>query len=363
MEEQKNNRMANEKDLNYLIALQYTGGDEKSAREMVEGKYRDLYVIKGTFKSSSLSGAILLFYNIKNLKLIDSFVYVTTSPLPHNLDPQTKWWEFERVLVDIAQTGDHDDILMRTLREGIVRSFTRTFIADLNRFLESKDEISLNRLIQKVIQDALGLQRLIMNVIATNTTSLEVELKSIITRKLEIQSLEKQKCETDGQVTLGKQASGQVAQTKAPKVGVDGIKLILEGSFILSPIKGKDINKLQVGDRVRINIVDKNPKAIPIAKAFNAYDEQNKKFLPVDVRIRQIERIEGKGIEAYALLAKGILVHLFEEEENIKVAMDPNYVWQSEEEERTSINIFAIIIILSIFAILIGIAIALLKLL
>lgn len=359
MEEQKNKTASDGRDINYAIALYYTGGDEQCAREMLEGKYRDLYILKATFQSSSLSGAVLLFYNIKHLKLVDISAYVTSSVMSPAPDPASLWWEFEKNISRLIRGGEQDHILVRTLRDGIARSFTKSFIADLNRFLENEDEISLNRLVQKVVQDALGLQRMEMKVVAANTTSLEMEQKSITTRKIDPQNLETKKLDAAGQVRPLEETSNR----NVPRVGVDGVKLILRSSFILSPIKGKDITKLQVGDRVRINIIDKNPKAVAVAKAFNAYDEQNQKFLPVNARIRQIEKVEGKGIEAYALLAKGIFAHIIEEEENIKVAMDPNYVWQSEEEEKSPVNVTGMIVIMLIIAICTAVVIALIKLL
>jgi uncharacterized OB-fold protein len=249
--------------------------------------------------------------------------------------------------------------LLRTLRDGISRSFTKSFIADLNRFLENEDEISLHRIVQKVVQDALGLQRVEMKVVAEHTTSLEMELKSLTTRKIDPHNLETQKLDAAGQVRPLEEKPAR----NVPQVGVDGVKLILKASFILSPIKGKDITKLQVGDRVRLNIIDKNPKAVGVAKAFNAYDEANQKFLPINARIRQIEKVEGKGTEVYALLAKGILAHIIEEEENIKVAMDPNYVWQSEEEEKAPVNMTGLIVVMIIIAICTAVVIALIKLL
>lgn len=359
MEEQKDKATSEGKDVNYAIALYYTGGDEQCAREMLEGKYCDLYILKASFQSSSLSGALLLFYNIKHMKLVDMSAYVTSGVMSPAPDPSVLWWEFEKAVSKLIREGEQDHILVRTLRDGVARSFTKAFIADLNRFLENEDDISLNRLIQKVVQDALGLQRMEMKVVATNTTSLEVELKSITTRKINLKNLETQKLNAAGQV----KPLEEIPKNNVPQVGVDGVKLILRSSFILSPIKGKDITRLQVGDRVRINIIDKNPKAVAVAKAFNAYDEQNNKFLPVNARIRQIEKRDGKGIEAYALLAKGILAHIIEEEENIKVAMDPNYVWQSEEEEKSPVNVTGLIVMMIIIAICIAVVIALIKLL
>ncbi len=347
------------RDISFNIALFYTGGDADKAKEMVEGKYRDLHIITSTFVASSLSGAFILFYNIKHLKLVDSYNYITPGTPPKNLDPEGNWWDFEKRLVLLARSGEHDEILGKTLRDGFLRAFSLTFITDLNKFLENDDDISLNRLIQKVVQDSLGLQRLEMRVFSFNTTSLEMELKAVTTRKLDKHALETQKMDAAGRVQTIEEKPGR----KIPKVGEDGVKLILGCSFILSPIKGKDVTKLQVGDRIRINIVDKSPRAIGVARAFNAYDEQNGKFQPVNARIKQVEKLEGKGVEVYALLARGILARIVEEEDNIKVAMDPNYVWQGEEDVQTKANMAGLLIVLLIIAICTAVVIAVIKLL
>jgi hypothetical protein len=350
---------AEDPDYRTSIALFYTGGDVQKAGEMLDGTYRDIHALKAYFTSATLSGAFIIFYNIKHLKLVDSFVHVTSGVAGKNPDPGLSWWEFEKAVNNAVRNEEHDDILGRTLRDGITRSFSIGFITDLNKYLENEDDISLNRLLQKVVQDSLGLQRVEMKVLAESTTSLDVEIKSLTTRKLDRQTLETQKMNAAGQVRA---IEGEAA-SNVPREGVDGVKLILKASFILSPIKGKDVAKLQVGDRIRINLVDRNPRAVSVAKAFNAYDEQNNKFLPVNARIKQIEKIEGNGTEIYALLAKGVLARIVEEEDNIKVAMDPNYVWQVEENAESKANIAGLMVVLLIIAICTAVVIALIKLL
>ncbi len=346
-------------DLIRSIALFYAGGDESRAREMIEGKYRDLYVIKSVFKSASLSGALVIFYNCKHLKIVDTYPFITPGLLLRELTPDLNCWEFEKMVVDCVRSGEQDDILGRTIRDGIYRAFTMTLITDLNRALENEDDISINRLIRKIVLDSLGVQRIEIKVLFDYTTSLEMELKSLTTRKLDRNTLDTQKMDSAGQV----RAVGDTTPSNVPKVGVDGVKMIINCGFILSPIKGKDINKLQPGDRIRISIIETSPKAQSVAKAFNAFDEQTKKFSPINARIKQIEKSERKGIEVYAVLAKGVIARISEEEDNIKVAMDPNYVWQAEEEPESRVNIAGLMVVMLIIAICTAVVIAVIKLL
>jgi hypothetical protein len=326
---------------------------------MMEGKYRDLYVIKSTFKSASLSGAIIIFYNCKHLKIVDSYPFITPGLLPRDLTPDKNCWEFERMVVDCVRSGEQDDILGRTMRDGIYRAFSMTLITDLNRALENEDDISINRLIRKIVLDSLGVQRIEMNVLFDYTTSLEMELKSLTTRKLDRNTLETRKLDSAGHV----RAVEVNTDSNVPKVGVDGVKMIINCGFILSPIKGKDINKLQPGDRIRISIIDTSPRAQSVAKACNAFDEKTKKFSPINARIKQIEKVDGRGIEVYAVMAKGVIARITEEEENIKVAMDPNYVWQAEEEPESKVSMAGLMVVMLIIAICTAVVIALIKLL
>jgi hypothetical protein len=183
-----------------------------------------------------------------------------------------------------------------------------------------------------------------------------MELNSTSTRKLDKQTIE------------GQQEAAQAAQTEAvqqqpkePQAGLDGVKLIINCSLILSPIKGKEISRLAAGDRIRINIVDSNPKAVTVAEAFGAYREG--KFSPISGRVKSIEMVPDSGYIIYVVIAKGVLGKIVEEEDNIKVAMDPSYYVESAGEEEAKSNLPVIMVVLTAIAIAIIVILALLKVL
>jgi hypothetical protein len=70
-------------------------------------------------------------------------------------------------------------------------------------------------------------------------------------------------------------------------------------------------------------MIETTNQTIQIARAFKAYDEENKKVNPVPGRVISIKYIDGMGYKIYAIIAKGVLANIIEEETNIKVGLDP----------------------------------------
>lgn len=152
--------------------------------------------------------------------------------------------------------------------------------------------------------------------------------------------------------------SKQVVKVEKIEDNIEGkeIKLMLNGALILSPIRGKEIGKLVLGDRIMISIIDKNPRAIDVAKAFGAYDSEGN-IKPIPGRIVSIKRDEY--LHLMAIVAKGIYMKIVEEEDNIKVAMDPAHYNQGGkiDTEDGAHNRTMMIILAVVFTVLVGIII------
>ncbi len=154
-------------------------------------------------------------------------------------------------------------------------------------------------------------------------------------------------------------AKAEAVDRSDPLAGKD-VKLILNGSMILSPIKGKDISSLVAGDRVKIKIVDKNPKGIQVAKAFNAYDDETREMQPISGRVVSIKSDVKAGYEFFIIVAKGIFVKVVEEETNIKVAVeDSEGGGQSSAADPTGSRLSAplITLLVVIFLVMLGVVI------
>lgn len=296
------------------IALYYTGGDMEKARQMVSGGLRDLYAVKVMFASTTMSGAFLIFYNYTTNKLLHSFGVVIPSYSTKKLNTSVDWRVYEKDIQELIAREEHDEQLAKMLKSKFYDSFSFAFTAELSRFLDGNNNIEAERAFQKLIQFSLNLQRIDVKIDHQSISSLDMELYSSSSIKIDLSKVEKGKADQAGDAD----ASGR--EEIVP--GVGDVKLLLNAALMLAPIKGKDITKLEPGDRIKVILTDKDKKAVDVAQALGAYDEGV--FKPLTARLKTIEKAEA-GFIFHGIIAKGVYVKIVEEEPNIKVALDAAY--------------------------------------
>ncbi len=297
------------------IAVHFTHGDTEKAKKMIAGAYRDIFAVKVRFFSSSLSGAFLIFFHPEYLQIMNIFVLVTSSFSIEDLKTNIDWRTFEKQLKEIQDEGQFDQVLCNHAREEIFHSLDTLSLVEIKKLIDLNDAIALNHKFKKIAESKLGYQQIKISVDVEPTSSLDMEVYSITGKKIDPKDLQKPKSEEQGE---GK------AEPENPEDVLSGrdIKLIVNASLILSPIKGKDVSQLSEGERVKIKLVDKTPKSVQLAKAFNAYDEESGAFSAITGRIVSIKHDPAGGYRINAVVAKGIYAKIYEEEENIKVAID-----------------------------------------
>ena len=328
------------------VALHYTLGDDDKAKRMLSGSYQDILVIKGRFQSSSVYGAILFFFNSNYFKLMSSYALVSKSFELTDVKTGKDWRNFERQLLEIAEKGGFDEIFTAQIKDNIAKRLTIQEITKIVRLIDQDNAIAANHSLQKFLTDATGFQNIELIVDYENISSLSMEIHSQTSTKISPEELQKD----PGQSSSAQEI--KVEKSDDPLEGRD-VKLTLGGALILSPIKGKSISSLVVGDRIMISIVDKNPKAIDVAKAFNAYTEEGK-IKPIAGRIVSIKHSDVYHI--FVIVAKGIYVKIVEEEDSIKVALDPTYneaAADASEEDGKS-NFMKLLLLSLVLAFLIG---------
>lgn len=333
------------------IALHYTGGDAEKARLMVSGQYNDIYALKCKFSSSTIYGAFILFFHQGWLKLLNTFAIVTPSYAIDTIDLSTEWQVFEKKISDEIRNTEHDYFLGRTLKKELEKQLDYRYLKQIVDLLKADNRIEVSRIIQNLVQGILALTRIDLDIVYQAISSLDMELHSITSSKIGMESKNK---DTDSNKD---KEMPIVPLDEEPEKGKSGIKLILNSNLVLSPIKGKNIAELAEGDRVKINITDRNPKAITIAKALNSYDEEEGTLKPLFVRVKSIQHYPGEGYKIYAIIAKGILAKIIEEEENIKIAVE-GYSPDIEETEQNQLNHPLVIILSALIAILVIIIVA-----
>jgi hypothetical protein len=300
------------------IAMFFTNGDEERAKQMLAGNLDDVCVIKGRFSSTQSFGAFIAFFNRYYLTLNSIYPLISDSFDLKDIKTNVDWKHFEKDLVDFMGKNLHDDVLGRQFKNVFLTTFTVNFAGELKKLLDGKIEVDINRVFQQMVQDRMGLLGVNMMVDTEFISSLDMETDSLTSRKM-VDYKKHQEDIKEGEVDI------QI-DTDDDKVALNGkeVKLLLRGSLILSPINGRDIGLLVVGDRLKVKIVDIHPRAVQVAKAFNAYTEDG--IQPITGRIVFIRRRTDGGYTIFVAVAKGIYVKVEEMEEGIKVAIDTSYM-------------------------------------
>ncbi|HEY1406834.1 MAG TPA: hypothetical protein VF857_09510 [Spirochaetota bacterium] len=334
------------------IALFYTGNDMDKAKQMVAGSFKDVLVLKLKFKSSSLYGAIIAFISVTHIKVIDSFFVASNDYLIDNIENSKDWKIFESEIASHRE-GITDFRLILEIKDKFDRGFNGAVCNSVIKLSEKNDSIQLSHVLQKFVQDSTGLQRVDINIDYQMISSLDMELDSISSRKMDAKpALVEQKTDVPAEEKI-------VPDQDEIKAGANGIKAIIRASLILSPIKGKHIEELKIGDRVLISLIEMNDHSRSIAKAFNAFNAEENKILPIPARIKSLRYIDGTGFKIYVVIAKGIIGQIIEEEKNIKVALDPAAMLENadEKEEKGKAGLVMIIGLVAVIIILLAIII------
>jgi len=328
------------------IALHYVANDMVKAKQMVSGSYRDLIVFKGRFSSSSLYGCFIIFFNKVYSKVTDSTFVLSPDYALGGINTTQDWKTFEKDMVD-HQKNSETSRASQDIKDKIDRSFTLAICNELSRLLERNDMIQVQHVIQKILQESTGFKRVDLKVELQELSSLEMELDSITSRKVDAKTLSGAATETKKPETTETPADAD------PEVGKNGVKLIVKSTLNLSPIKGKHISQIVPGDRVMITMIEQNNQTLQIAQAFKAFNKEQNRILPVPARVVSIKYIDGLGYKVFAMIAKGVLAQVIEEETNIKVALDPAATpAAADKEDAKGPGLPAIIGLVAVFIVL-----------
>jgi len=319
------------------IASYYTHGDMEKAKQMVSGAYLDLQVLKIRFSSSSVYGAAIVFFNTVYVKFNHLYIIVTPSFVVEDMKTNISWKEFEKDIEALYSKNEHDTVLCNHAREELIAGATIEFGSDLKRLLEQDDAIGINHKFKKFLGDRVGFQQIKISVDYEPSSSLQMEVHSLSSMKIKADDIQ-------DAADVEKKRNAAIDNIKVDEddpLAQREVKLILHGSLILSPIKGVDISTLEIGTRIKLKIVEKGPKAVSVAKAFKAYNEETGEIGAIQGRIISIKHTVKDGHRIFAVIAKGIYVKILEEEDNIKVAIAeaPGAAKKDSEDEVKKVSL------------------------
>lgn len=308
------------------IALYYTDYDMDNAKAMVLGEYKDQYALKGVFYSATLRGAFLIFFNVFRQSSSNIYFALSSASSIDTLDPETPWQDFESTLVEIYNSEKSDPIQTSQILNLLLPSMNFEFNKEIRKYLGSEDVTMVNFRFKKLLEDKLGIQQVQLTLALEALSSLDMELMSISSEKLDLDSIKKKRSAGESKLS---EIIDFTRKIDDPLEGQD-VQLLLNGSLVLSPIKGKNVTDLVEGDEVKVTISEKSQRAVEIGRVFNVYDDKTGTFAPIRGRVFINTRNKNDN-EIYVSIAKGIFVKAVEEE-NVKIAVVVSYGQEKNED-------------------------------
>ncbi|MDA3901591.1 MAG: hypothetical protein PF637_13865 [Spirochaetes bacterium] len=320
----------------YDIALHFTGNDQDKAKRMVSNSYFDLVAVKGAFSSSSLYGAFIIFFNIDYARVDHTVFVVSPDYQLQSLVIKNDWKTLEKEILN-SRTSSAASRINSDFSEKFKKGFSYSLGKDFARYLSKGDMTQIVHMIQRFMQESTELKRIEVSAEIQNLSSLQLELDSLTSNKISGKLNSRKDSEEETPEDSSSASSGPVA-------GQDGVRLVITSTIVLSPIKGKYISNIVEGDKIMVSMVENTPQVIEIAKAFNAYDSTSKKISAIPARVKSVEYVDGVGYKIFALIAKGIVAKIIEEESSIKIALDPaSVVMNVDDSEKNGIGIPVIV--------------------
>jgi len=311
------------------LAQKYTD-DEEKARQMVSGQYNDVKVIKGKFSidRKQTYGVFLIIINIPlnyimNIEILlvpDDNIFSKANIFGNwktfNIDYNNFVRSYQNEIQDSYEFSKH-------ISKAI---FGYDLIPDIEN--ENLGEVTgtLTEIISKFYND----NNIKCQIEIEKSNSLSIELEGI---KIEKPGDNKSKeeihnLEDDAETDYDQRISDIESQAE----------YMFSARIIISPIKGKYINEIQIGEKIKIIPTVKNELTLKLARTFNKLTKENE-FLPITVRIREKIPLQKSGYLLYGLAANNILVKIVEEE-NVKIETGSD---QSKEKiDKGTINLIVI---------------------
>lgn len=195
-----------------------------------------IIILKARFKSNSLSlyGILLVIYN-RNQDLDSYNAVVSTYSSIYDIEPHVGWEQFEESILDIKWKGSFNNSMTSSLMDNInAIAKDENLKTQLYEYLNNYDYDNAEVLIYDAINRIIHDKNLVIEIGIQEVTPDEFK------------------------ETKEKRAKSQPQGDKSP---VEDGSAILPVEPILSPVKGKPLYELKIGDKIMARIVPNSDRA------------------------------------------------------------------------------------------------------
>jgi hypothetical protein len=302
---------------------------------MSSGQFLDIVVLKGKFsiQSPAQSGIFLAFFNVVDEYISDiSSIIVSNQSLFDKVRIFDDWKILYNDMVGYKSSGAAVD--SGPLADFLLDSFIEF---DLFPLVQDSNLDELTKSTGQIIARSFNSPAQVQ-VEIEKTSSLQLEMTGIAIDQPADESQEA----AAGQDARPVQLTAE--ETRMNKIESEA-KYVIEGKAIVAPVKGKYINDINVGDKIKLMLSASDPVSEKILRVLGAIDEE-RNISAIRGRVKEKIPLE-RGYAIYALVAKDVLAKIIEEE-NVKILIDRPATEEQVSEKSDSRMMFAMIILLGL---------------
>ena len=318
--------MSNNQDERINIALKYTNGDMDKAKMMAMGSMFDVIVIKGKFaiEEQNTTGVFLAFFNF-----IDEYISAIESiiELDDAFSSKTKISDhWGGIYKNIVSYEGKEKLNSDRLNGDLYNSFLQL---DLFPQIRNEDTNNVSSILIDILKECFESLNVDCQIEFEKTNSLELKLAGIeVMVPLSIEN-RKRSSETeiayDPDSPFGKKIASIESQAQ----------FIINGSLIISPVRGKLLSELKPNEKIYVLLSDKDQISQKVLDTYKSRDVEGnpRPFLGKIVSV--IPNEVDKGYIIYIVVAKGIYVKIIEEE-NLKIQTELSEIEIKNYDENNS---------------------------
>lgn len=289
-------------------ALRFTKGDVEKAKQMISGQFNDAVAVKGKFSiGDEIFGIFLIFCNNQTNSIMNANTLLSASrSLNEKMRVNDNWKSFYINFKNYVNIDKGEKSLLDSYE------FTNHLIESLAGYEAYTDINSHNievvtEIITEIIYKFNDLGQISCQIDFEDTNSLQIDIEGI---PLDIRD------------SSSASDSGEEPAVSTTEKTLDSIEsqadYVIDGKVIVSPVKGKYINDIKIGEKIKVIPVNASDEiSVRVAKTLKAYSEDGE-FLPIKARVKAMVPMDGGGFMIYGVVLKNILIRILEEE-NVKI--------------------------------------------
>ncbi len=284
------------------IARKYTNNDLNKAKEMAADLYLDVVVVKARFliEKKKYAGMILAFINHVNEYISNvSSVISSKTEIYGRISVFDGW---KSLYHDLALNREGPDMVdSQNFNYYLIESFVAH---DVFPDVRDRNLNDLTDTFHEIISKSFNVDSVECQIEFEATSSLAMDLEGV---PIDLPS-------SEGGEPAVTQEDERITRIESEA------KYVIAAEAVLAPVRGKNINELVPGDKVKLILPGKDLVTDKILKLLDAYDSEGGR-LPIPGRTKIVVPDAKGGFVLYAFVAKGVLAKVYEEE-NVKIMLD-----------------------------------------